>query len=68
MIPQTHGPTSEQLRGRTWGELGVRGVYYQANGRFQARIRIRGKLWNLGTFDTIAEAKAAHAEAEERLA
>ena len=38
---------------------GVIGVYPQAGGRWQARMRRRGKLVHLGSFATLPEAAAA---------
>lgn len=44
-------------------KLGVRGVY-ERDGRYVASIRPNGKLIHLGTYDTIAQAKAARQDAE----
>jgi hypothetical protein len=66
-----HGPTSEQLIGRTpWGATsGHRGVYKVGSGRFVAKVTRDKKQWHIGTFDTeaqAAEAVAKYLEAESR--
>lgn len=44
---------------------GFNGVYVAASGRFRARIKINGKLINIGTFDTAEEASEARELANE---
>ena len=41
-------------------KTGARGVTRHRSGTYLARIWVRGKLINLGTFDTVAEASAAY--------
>jgi hypothetical protein len=60
-----HGQTAEPLRGRSWGASGVRGVYETAQGRFQAKVRIHGRLYQAGTHDTKKQAEQA-VRAKER--
>lgn len=50
----------------SWGRLGVRGVYAVPSGRFEAKLRVAGRIVRLGTFDTIAEAAAAVQAREAR--
>lgn len=45
---------------------GVRGVYLDGKtGRYRARIRFRGKLYNLGSYPTLEEAVKARRRGEE---
>ena len=43
---------------------GVKGVYVNTNGRWQARLMANGKILNFGTYDTVTEATAARRKAE----
>jgi hypothetical protein len=43
---------------------GVKGVYANTHGRWQARLMVNRKILNFGTYDTIAEAAAARRKAE----
>lgn len=46
---------------------GVRGVYLDSKtGRYRARIKFQGKLYNLGSFYTLEEALEARREGEEK--
>lgn len=42
-----------------------RGVYLTRQGRYLARLTVRGKTANLGTFDTPEDAQAAHERARK---
>lgn len=54
-------------RGANWTSLsGVKGVYPTATGRYYAQLRRGGWCIHLGSFDTLEEAAAARAVAEER--
>lgn len=46
-------------------ELGLKGVRRYPSGRFAARIKIKKKLVQLGTFDTALEAHAAYCRAAD---
>ena len=46
---------------------GVRGVYKKNNGRYVARIKYKGKQYNLGTFWTLKDAKEARKIAEKEI-
>lgn len=46
--------------------LGVKGVAETAQGRFRATIKVGGKSFFLGVFDTIDEAKDAYATAAQK--
>lgn len=46
---------------------GVRGVYFEPKtGRYRARIKFQGKLYNLGSFYDLEDAVKARREGEER--
>lgn len=47
-------------------KLGIRGVSQRANGKYLAQITFKGTNYNLGTWDTIEEAKAAYEKGRER--
>ena len=52
---------------RSENASGVRGVYLDhKTGKYRARIKFQGKLYNLGTFPTLEEAVAARKEGEEQ--
>lgn len=55
-----------QRRANKRNKLGVLGVS-AAFGRYRAAIRLRGKGYQLGTFDTAEEAYAAYVDAKRRL-
>jgi hypothetical protein len=63
--PRSGGPSAEDLRGRQWGQSGVRGVYLTPNGRYAAKITCNGRVHYVGTFDTKAEAEQAVREREK---
>ena len=44
--------------------LGVAGVNQRENGTYRARIRVDGKLLNLGTFGSVGEASTAYKNAK----
>ena len=46
-------------------KLGIKGIQKRDNGKYRARIRVDGNLINLGTFETIEEAKKARADASK---
>lgn len=47
---------------------GVRGVYYEPRAqKWRARIKFKGKLMTIGTFDTIEQAAEARKDAEKEL-
>ncbi len=47
---------------------GIRGVYLDnKTGRYRARIKFQGKLYNLGSYYTLEEAMEARREGEERI-
>lgn len=47
---------------------GARGVYFESKtGRYRARIKFRGKLYNLGSFTNLEDAIKAREEGEERI-
>ena len=46
----------------SWGESGIRGVTFDG-ARFRARLKVRGKTYHLGLFDTAEEAHAAYMKA-----
>lgn len=46
---------------RSWGSTGYKGVYKEGN-KFKARIRIKGRLTYIGTFNTPEEANLAYQE------
>lgn len=50
---------------RAWGKNGIRGVMKTPAGKFRSRIRYRGKLYHIGTFDTLNDASIAYAFASE---
>lgn len=61
----TPSENSAYLRGaRDYSQTGVRGVYPN-RGRFRGQVRSRGVLYDVGTFDTVAE--AARAVEQKRL-
>lgn len=43
-----------------WGKEGIRGIRKTPAGKFRARIRYSGKLYNIGTFDTLNDASIAY--------
>jgi hypothetical protein len=47
-------------------KLGVKGVRLHRNGRFEARLRVNGKLQYLGCYRTLDEAKAVYDAAAKR--
>lgn len=50
------------------GATGVRGVYLDPrSGKYRARLRFRRKYYNLGSYDTIEEARTARRKAEEEI-
>lgn len=57
--------TGRGPRRRSWSKLGVRGVYQQPTGRYQAQLCIAGKRVHLGMYDTVEQAAAAVARYEE---
>ena len=46
---------------------GVRGVYIRENGKYRAQIKYKGKTYNLGTFETLEQAKEARKIAEQKI-
>ena len=46
---------------------GYRGVYMRENGRWRASIGFKGKIYSLGTFDTVEEAVEARQGAEKEI-
>ena len=58
----------ETTKLRTDNKSGVRGVcYHSQRSKWRAEIRIRGKTHYLGLYDTVAEAAAARAKAQEEI-
>lgn len=47
-------------------QSGVKGVYPNTNGKWQARLMVGGKIYNFGTYDTLAEAAEARRQAEKK--
>ena len=60
--PATAGENRANSRTNRNNHLGVKGVSL-CDGKYRARLRCRGKMYELGTFQTIEEAKAVYAEA-----
>ena len=60
-------PAEQSLNKRIYknNRLGARGVQLRDYGKYRARIRIQGKLINLGQFDTIEKAIIARKKAEQ---
>jgi hypothetical protein len=55
-------------KARSDSSTGIQGVSpYKQNGRFQAQIRANGKMYSLGTFATVEEARAAYIGAKALL-
>jgi hypothetical protein len=48
-----------------YNELGVKGVY-KFRGKFRASIRFSGKVYYLGTFETVDDAGQAYADAAKK--
>lgn len=48
----------------TWAKSGIRGVYLNRHGRWQARLGLNGKQIGLGAYDTIEEATEARRKGE----
>lgn len=46
---------------------GYRGVYMRENGRWRASIGFKGKIYSLGTFDTVEDAVEARQGAEKEI-
>lgn len=61
----THKQNTENQPTRA-SRSGIRGVYLQANGRYQVYISHHGKRIHLGRHDTLATARAARKAAEQR--
>lgn len=47
-------------------KLGIKGVQLRESGMYRARIRVEGKLINLGQFKTLNEAIDAHSKASKK--
>ena len=57
---------SENMRNRlppTHNKSGVAGVHQRANGRWKAEYTVKGKTYCIGTYDTLAQATTARANA-----
>ncbi len=63
----THKQNCENLDLRKCNRSGVRGVYQQPDGRYQAYITSDRKRVHLGRFDVLADAARARAAAEARM-
>lgn len=47
---------------------GVRGVYYESKtGKWRARLRFKGKIYNFGTYSNFDDAVKARKDAEQRI-
>ena len=55
------------IRPTVGSDTGIRGVRFSKGGRFNARIMLHRQEYNLGTYDTLAEAAAVRREAAERM-
>lgn len=62
----THKQNAENQPSRLGTRSGVRGVYLQPNGRYQAYISHHGKRIHLGRHDTLTAAKRARRAAERQ--
>lgn len=51
--------TTPGPRRQPWGESGRRGVYQTWSGRYQAKVRVGGRLVHVGMFDDPEEAGRA---------
>lgn len=53
------------IKRESQNQSGVRGVYYD-NGHYRARIKFKGKLYDLGRYENLADAIRAREEGEKR--
>lgn len=59
-------PQQSNANRRGWAKSGHKGVTQLPSGRWRARIKVNGLDENLGTFDTVKQAKSAYKRAAKK--
>jgi len=59
-------PTKQARNRRPKGKVGVTGISQRKNGQYWARITVKGKTIDLGSYDTLEEATEVRAKAENK--
>ena len=59
-------PAQRRANARTTNKLGTKGVWMTTGGRYAVRIKVRGKITYLGSFNTIKEARKVYQKAAKQ--